>query len=126
MRVFVSKTFDRWARREGLGDAALLRAAIETAAGNFDADLGGFLFKKRIARRGEGKSGGYRTIIGFRKGASDRIAFLFGYAKNERDNIEMKDLEDLSDVARSLLTADDDVLARLVDAGRYRKLEAEE
>jgi hypothetical protein len=123
MRVLVSETFDRWARREGLRDTALLRAATETAAGNFDADLGGFLFKKRIARRGEGKSGGYRTIIGFRRGMSERIVFLFGFAKNERDNIETKDLQGLSGLARSLLAADDDVLGRLVDAGRYRMLE---
>jgi hypothetical protein len=31
--------------------------------GLFDADLGGGLFKKRIARQGQGKSGGFRTLV---------------------------------------------------------------
>src|ERR1700683_1838925 len=53
--------------------------------GLIDADLGSGLLKQRVARAGEGRSGGYRTIIAYRAG--DRAVFLYGFAKNERDNI---------------------------------------
>ena len=50
-----------------------------------DADLGGFLYKKRVARSGSGKSGGYRTLLSARLG--NRYVFLHGFAKNDRANI---------------------------------------
>jgi hypothetical protein len=52
-----------------------------------EADLGGYLFKKRIARADGGKSGGYRTILGFRKSDSSRVFYLYGFPKNARANI---------------------------------------
>jgi hypothetical protein len=51
MRVFKGKQFNRWATGEGISDADLCHAAAEAFAGQFDADLGGYLFKKRIARQ---------------------------------------------------------------------------
>ena len=87
MRVFKGKHFSRWATAEAIGDADLCQAAAEAFAGHFDADLGGYLFKKRIARQGSGKSGGYRTLVGFRKSDSKRIFFLYGFHKNARANI---------------------------------------
>jgi hypothetical protein len=66
VRVFKTKHFNRWASGESLGDNELCLAAKEAFAGQVEADLGGFLFKKRIKRASSGKSGGYRTILGFR------------------------------------------------------------
>jgi hypothetical protein len=62
-RVFKTKWFQRFARKEKLADAALLEAADRAEKGQIDADLGGGVIKQRIARTGKGKSGGYRTII---------------------------------------------------------------
>jgi hypothetical protein len=76
MRVFKNKWFARWARAEGVPDSVLLQVAVEVAAGQVEADLGGGLFKKRLAREGSGKSGGYRVIIGYKKLNTDRIIFL--------------------------------------------------
>jgi hypothetical protein len=73
------------------------------AAGIYEADLGGGLFKKRIARRGQGKRGGYRTMIATNR--EDRWVFLYGFAKNERDNISPKEQEALKKVAGDLLSA---------------------
>ena len=56
-------------------------------AGKIDADCGGVI-KQRIARSGQGKSGGYRTVILYRKG--DKALFVYGFPKNERENIEYK------------------------------------
>jgi hypothetical protein len=55
MRVFKNKGFARWARAEDVQDSALLRAATEIVAGQVETDLGGGLFKKRLAREGSGK-----------------------------------------------------------------------
>jgi hypothetical protein len=56
------------------------------SGGLYDAELGGGLFKKRIARPGQGKRGGYRTLIASNKG--DKWFFVFGFPKNERSNID--------------------------------------
>lgn len=66
-----------------------------------DADLGGGLVKQRLARAGQGKSGGYRTVIAFRPG--DRAVFLYGFAKNERSNISAEELDEFRRLARGFL-----------------------
>ena len=66
MRAFKGKHFSRWANDAAISDGDLWHAAAEAFAGQFDADLGDYLFKMRIARQEGGKSGGYRTILGFR------------------------------------------------------------
>jgi len=79
LRVFVTKAFARFARRALLGDRELCSAIEGAEAGQVDADLGGEVIKLRIARAGGGKSGGYRTIVLFRR--SDRAFFVFGFVK---------------------------------------------
>jgi hypothetical protein len=69
MDVYKTRWFSRWARKVRLSDAALQIAVEEMANGLFDADLGGNLMKKRIARSGQGKSGGYRTLVATHKGS---------------------------------------------------------
>jgi hypothetical protein len=68
-RVFMTKAFARWARGI-LSEAALCQAAREIELGRFEADLGGGLCKKRIARPGAGKSGGTRTLVATAFGAA--------------------------------------------------------
>lgn len=87
MRVFKNKWFNRWARSESITDPDLRNAAAEIVAGKVEADLGGYLFKKRLARAGKGKSGGYRTIVGYRKSGSDRLIFLYAFSKKAKANI---------------------------------------
>lgn len=93
MPVYKTKIFVRWQGKQNLNDAALCAAIQEMKRGLFDADLGGGLFKKRIARPGQGKSGGYRTLI-----ATNRNSlwfFVYGFAKNERSNIDKDEAEAL-------------------------------
>lgn len=85
MQVFKTKWFARYTRREGISDKDL-REAIERAEnGSIDADLGGGLIKQRVARPGRGRSGGYRTIVAYRK--KHRAIFHYAFAKSERENI---------------------------------------
>ena len=85
MTVFKRRDFARWQASERLPDAALCKAVQEMEAGLVDADLGGFLYKKRVARPGGGKSGGYRTLLSARIGSS--YVFLHGFPKSNKANI---------------------------------------
>ncbi len=126
MRTFKYKWFNRWARNEGVTDADLCKAAAEVIAGIVEADLGGSLFKKRMARKGEGKRGGYRTIIGYRKANSDRIIFLYAFPKNQKANITSKEEAALSLAAESFLTATEEQVCALLIEGTVLEIKADE
>lgn len=89
----------------------MLDAVKEADAGLIDANYGGGVIKQRIARPGAGKSGGYRSIILYRQG--DRAFFVYGYAKNELDNIskaEERDFKKLSKIMFALTDKQIDAL----------------
>jgi hypothetical protein len=123
VRVFKGKQFSRSATGQAISNSDLCLAATEAFAGQFDADLGGYLFKKRIARRDAGKAGGYRTILGFRKSNSSRIFFLYGFPKNMRANITSKERAALSANAASLTGATDQQIDALKVKGTILELE---
>jgi hypothetical protein len=99
--IYKTKWFDRWARKHGLTAMSLRMAVNEMAAGLYEADLGGGLLKKRIARPGQGKSGGFRTLVATNRG--NRWVFVFGFSKNERSNIDKDEDEALKKLAAHLL-----------------------
>ncbi len=101
MRVFKTRTFQRWAGKAGVTDAALLDALAQMECGLIDADLGGNLYKQRVALPGRGKSGSTRTIIATR--FAGVLFFLYGFEKNDRDNITAKELALYQRLARELL-----------------------
>ncbi|MYL97809.1 type II toxin-antitoxin system RelE/ParE family toxin [Novosphingobium sp. FGD1] len=101
MRIFKTRHFQRWMRKTELSDSALRKAVLEMAAGLIDADLGGGVMKKRIGLAGRGKRGGARTLVATNKG--NRWFFVFGFEKNERDNIHDDELQALQDYAADLL-----------------------
>ena len=106
MRLYKLKAFARFQRRERIADKALGRAVRSAEDGLVDADLGGGLIKQRVARPGQGKSGGFRTIIAYRRG--DRAVFLFGFAKNERANLTAAELAYWQQVGRAYLALDEE------------------
>lgn len=84
-RIFKRRDFARWQTGERLPDTVLCKAVREMESGLVDADLGGLLYKKRVARPGSGKSGGYRTLLAARIGS--RYVFLHGFPKSATANI---------------------------------------
>ncbi|MDQ3657520.1 MAG: type II toxin-antitoxin system RelE/ParE family toxin [Chloroflexota bacterium] len=98
VRVFKTKVFARFARKEGISDTTLL-AAITAAEVSPDADLGGGVIKQRVARPNQGKSEGYRTIILYRKG--DRAFFVYGFPKSGLGNINQAQMQVFGSLRRS-------------------------
>jgi hypothetical protein len=114
VRIFKTKALARFTKREAISDESLV-AAIESARrGLIDADLGGGLIKQRVARPGQGKRGGFRMLIGFRP---ERAIFLFGFAKNERDNIDDKQLTTLREIVASWFVANEIKIAQALEDG---------
>ncbi len=126
MRIFAQKQFIKWAASEGIDDQTIIETAKEAFAGEFEADLGGYLFKKRVAREGGGKSGGYRTILCFKKANSDRIFFLHGFPKNQKETISSKEEKVLKIVATSLVKLSDDQIEELKKIGAIRELKGKD
>lgn len=115
MAIYKTRWFDRWARKEGLTTSSLCAAVREMEAGLYDADLGGGLVKKRVARPGQGKSGGFRTLVATNKG--DRWVFVFGFPKNERSNIDKDEEKALKAVAAHLLSLTTQAIGKAQRAG---------
>jgi hypothetical protein len=105
LRVFKNKEFIRFARKAKISDAALCKAITDAEKGLISADLGGGVIKQRVAREGEGKSGGFRTMVLFRTGT--RAFFVYGFAKNERDNIDHHELTEFKRLAAIMLNYSD-------------------
>ncbi|MCY3830818.1 MAG: type II toxin-antitoxin system RelE/ParE family toxin [Rhodospirillaceae bacterium] len=115
MQTFKTKAFARFAQREGLEDAALCEAMRRARSGLIDADLGGGVIKQRIPRKGGGRSGGFRTIVLFRRG--DLAFFVYGFAKSDRENLRRDELATYRLLADEYLALDGTGLAAAQAAG---------
>jgi len=104
LRVFATKSFRRFQRKEGISDGSLSEAIKRAERGLIDADLGRGLIKQRVARPGEGRRGGLRTVIAYRIG--ERAVFIFGFAKSDQANLSKADESDLKDYGALLLALD--------------------
>jgi len=109
MRVFKTRSFERWASKASVTDVMLSNTVEQMERGLIDADLGGNLFKQRLALPGRGKSGGARTIVATR--FAGMLVFLYGYEKSERDNIAKRELQLYQEIARVLLAMTEDEVA---------------
>ena len=121
MRIFKTRYFARFARQEAILDDTLAKAIRDAESGLIAAELGGGLIKLRVARPGRGKSGGYRTLIAYSRGR--RAVFLLGFAKNERENIDPKQLADLKTAATDILTQTDYALDMQIEEGRLQEVD---
>ena len=113
--ILKRKDFARWQTKQHLTDTALCKAVEEMEKGLIDADLGGFLYKKRVARSGSGKSGGYRTLLSARLG--NRYVFLHGFAKNDRANITQDERKALQFAGITFLELPPMALSKALQSG---------
>lgn len=104
-RIYLTKNFVRWAGSEGLTDDVLKKAVAEMDDGLIDANLGGLIYKKRVGVHGQGKRSGLRTIVGFKSG--DTAFFVYGFSKNQQDNISTKEKAAFKEMAKELFKLTD-------------------
>ncbi|WP_036545755.1 type II toxin-antitoxin system RelE/ParE family toxin [Nitrincola lacisaponensis] len=115
MDVLKRKDFARWQATEKLSDTVLCKAVQEMESGLVDADLGGNLYKKRVARPGAGKSSGYRTLLSARVG--HRYVFLHGFPKSDKPNITQDEKKALQYAGKVFLELSAKGLAKALQAG---------
>ncbi|MDR1247924.1 MAG: type II toxin-antitoxin system RelE/ParE family toxin [Treponema sp.] len=120
MRIFKNMWFSRYAAKEGIQDNELRDIVNVLESGQAEANLGGGVYKVRLARSGEGKSGGYRIIVVFRSG--DRTFFRYGFAKSSRAAISEKEERNHKRTAKVLLSLNDEQLDALVKTGYHTEL----
>jgi hypothetical protein len=124
VKVFKTKEFVRFARREKVTDARLCEAVNRAVRGLIDADLGGGLIKQRIARPGQGRSGGYRALMAFRSG--HRAVFVYGFAKSERGDIGPDELEFWRRISTAFLRMDEVRLVLMIDRLELKEVSCDE
>ncbi len=97
----MTRWFGRFARKERLAEDALRDAVHRAERGQIDADLGGGVIKQRVARAGQGKSGGYRMILLYRTRA--RAIFAYGFAKSRKQELDPDELDAYRELAKAYL-----------------------
>ncbi len=121
MRIFKNAWFKRFAGRERISDTTLAKVIARAEKGAVDADLGGNVIKLRVARPGQGKSSGYRTIVVFRQ--EDKAFFVYGFAKKELDNISRDELKVFKRAAKELLALSDGQIEKLIEVEGLTEIE---
>lgn len=124
MQIYKTSWFDHWARKKDLTNPALCQAVQEMQKGLYEADLGEGLFKKRIAKQGQGKRGGFRTLIATNK--SDQWFFVFGFEKNARSNISKREQASLKLLADQYLHYPPQIIENLERNKELIKVECHE
>lgn len=124
LRLFETKWFVRYARRERLDEQSLRETIARAERGLVDADLGGGIIKQRVARTGAGRSGGFRLLIAYRSGK--RAVFLYGFAKSEQDNLGADELETLREIGAAWLEAKKERLEHAIKQGLLKEFSYED
>ena len=124
MRVFKNAWFGRFARKEKISAAALWDAVERVERGQVDADLGGGVIKQRIARPGEGRSKGYRSIVLLLKG--ERAFFVFGFPKSDLGNIRDDEEAHFKKMARRVLALTNAQLQELIANQQFEEVSGDD
>lgn len=113
MRVFKNKWFDRFCKKQRISDEMLKNLVQDIESNKIDVDYGGGVIKQRLARKGQGKSGGYRCIVLYR--LEDCLFFVYSFPKNERDNITNDELIGFKEMALEIFRFSDADLEVLIE-----------
>ena len=124
MRIFKNIWFVRFARDQKISDSALRDAVRRAESGQVDGNLGGGVVKQRIARMGQGKSRGFRTILLYRAG--QRAFFVYGFTKSDRASLREDEEEQFKKMARHVLGLSDEQLNGLIAKGKLEEIESDD
>jgi len=108
-----TKWFNKWVKKQKISNEKLL-VAIEDMENNLSSvNLGGGLFKVRVASENSGKSSAYRTIIVFRK--DDRAVMVYGFMKKEQENLSKEELKSFKILSKDILELELEELEKAIE-----------
>jgi hypothetical protein len=116
-----TKWFTKWAKKNDVSDKYLNKAVQNIESELSAVNLGTNIYKVRISRKGSGKSGGFRTILVFKE--SERAVFLYGFAKNEQDNISKSELAMFKKLGKDLLLLNQQELETAIKSNALQEIE---
>ena len=112
-----TKWFNKWAKKQSIPDKLLENAIESLTKKQGSIDLGSGLFKVRTPNQGKGKSSGYRTLIVFKE---HKLAiFVYGFAKNEKDNLDKDELKYFKKLSKDLLNVNNKEYKRIIKLGNF-------
>lgn len=120
MRIFKNAWFERFTRKQGISDQALVEAVTLAEQGWIDANLGGGVIKLRIARKGQSKSRGFRTIILYK--TNEKAFFVYGFAKSDKENITTNEEKAFKKSAPLILSLTDKQISELIKIGQFTEV----
>lgn len=120
MRILLTKWFRQFAKSEGIANSSLKTLVSEIESGVRGASLGGGLYKYRLAKPGKGKSGGYRVIVCLKR--DERLFFIYGFSKADRENITQAEQKDLGEFANTLLGLSEAAIEKAVALGTLKEI----
>jgi len=120
MNLYKTKSFARWAKKEKIGDDVLKNTIQEITAGMAHAKLGSGLIKQRLPRIGQGKRGGYRTVIACKE--NEGAFFLIGFSKNARSNLHPHETTKYRKISRWLLEASNRQIRALCEMNELEEI----
>ena len=124
MQILKNKPFSQWARKLKITDANLVFAVHEMVNGLYEANLGGYIYKKRLAFGHKGKRGGARTIIAFK--LKDKAIFIYGFSKGELGNITEKEEDSLKALAKIYFSYNESQINKAIKEGILMEVKANE
>ena len=124
MKRLSTKWFKKWSKKVKLENDDLLGTISDLEDGLSTTDLGGHLFKVRVKRENSGKSSGFRTIIVYQE--NEKAIFLYGFGKNEKENIDKSELQYLKKLGSDLLALNSEQLEESIGQKILYDLEEEE
>ncbi len=124
MKRLSTKWFKKWSKKVKLTNDDLLEAISDLEDGLSTTDLGSHLFKVRVKREHSGKSSGFRTIIVYQE--NEKAIFLYGFGKNEKENIDKSELQYFKKLGDDLLALNPEQLEESIGQKILFDLEEEE
>ena len=124
MEKLTTKWFKKWAKKSKLKDKDLLETIENLKDGLSTADLGSNLFKVRVKRENSGKSSGFRTIVVYKE--YERAIFLYGFGKNEKENITKTELLYFKKLGNDFLALSPNEIKQLIENMSLFNIEVEE
>ena len=117
MKKLKTKWIAKWAKKSKVDDKNLILAIGDLENGLSSYNLGGGLFKVRVASKDSGKSGGFRTLIVYKK--DDKAVIVYAFAKKEQENLSTSELLAFKTLSKDILSQSDSDLDKAIEQGVF-------